>query len=286
MYSNKKCSEQINSSEPLITAPLKLIRQLKSDLSASRELSWRLFHRNISAQYRHSFLGFVWAFVPALATAGIWTVLKSNAVINISDPTIPYPIFVLIGTLSWKSFSEAINTPLNSFLSARSMLTKIDFPKEALLISGLGHVIFNSLIRLIIIFAVLLFTNITFSAGILLFPLSLFFLIVLGASIGTFLVPLGMLYHDVSRFTNYAVQLWFYLTPIVYPKPFEGFIGRVASLNPVTPLLSAGRNWLTGETQPITCQFMLISASGFILLLLGWLIIKLTLPHLIERVSN
>ncbi len=279
-------SIRINSSEPLIKSPLQLAKSLIQDISASRELSWRLFQRNISARYRHSILGFLWAFLPPLVTAGIWIFLQHSSIINIAATTIPYPVYVLIGTLLWKTFSDSISMPLSSFLGAKSMLARIDFPREALLLSGFGDVIFNSIIRILIIVTVLLISGIGLSTTLLLFPFAMLSLMLLGAAIGIFLVPVGILYHDVSRSLGFAVQFLFYLTPIVYPTPTGWPLSLLATLNPVTPLLNTARSWATGSSTDVLTQFLTISSISCIFLLFGWVILKLTLPHLIERISN
>ncbi len=66
----------------------RLMRNMASDLLASRELAWRLFVRNISAQYRQSRLGYAWAFVPPLFTSLIWIFLQSQRVFDICDSVV------------------------------------------------------------------------------------------------------------------------------------------------------------------------------------------------------
>ncbi len=286
MHYQKKGSVRVNSSEPFIKSPLQLFKALKRDILASKELSWRLFQRNIAARYRHSILGFLWAFLPPLATAGIWIFLQNNKIVNISSTTIPYPVYVLIGTLLWRTFSDSISMPLNSFLGARSMLARIDFPREALLLSGIGDILFNSLIRAAIITVVLLISGTGISSSFFLFPIAMISLIILGSSIGIFLVPCGMLYHDVSRALGFGIQFWFYLTPIVYPTPTDWPLSLLAKLNPTSPVLNTARNWATGIDNNMTTDFFVITLLSVILFLIGWIILKITLPHLIERISN
>jgi ABC-type polysaccharide/polyol phosphate export permease len=79
-----------------------------SDLLASRELAWRLLVRNISAHYRQSLLGYAWAFVPPLFTTLIWVFLSSQNILDIGNNGMPYPLFVLTGTILWQNFVEAL----------------------------------------------------------------------------------------------------------------------------------------------------------------------------------
>jgi len=81
----------IYTSESLLRHPLLLFKQMWRDLLASRGLAWRLLVRDISAQYRQSFLGILWAFVPPVATAVGLTLANNAKVINISATDLPYP---------------------------------------------------------------------------------------------------------------------------------------------------------------------------------------------------
>jgi lipopolysaccharide transport system permease protein len=84
------------------------------DLKSSRELAWRLFVRDITAQYRQSIFGIFWAFVPPLITSLVFILLQSNNILNIGETDIPYPVYVLVGTILWQLFSESLNAPLKN----------------------------------------------------------------------------------------------------------------------------------------------------------------------------
>jgi lipopolysaccharide transport system permease protein len=255
------------------------------DLAAARELSWRLFVRDLSAKYRQTVLGYVWALLPALITTFIWVFLNRQKILNIGRTDIPYPAYVLIGTLLWQVFVDALRTPLQKATAARAMLVKINFPREAVLIAGLGEVVFNFLIKLILVIAVFVYFKIPVQSTILLFPLGVIALILLGTTLGVLLIPIGLLYKDVSQSILLVTQLWFYVTPIIYPVPKEGLGKLVATVNPVSPILIMTRSWLTGTSGDALQPFIYISLGAMFLLVSGWMVYRLALPHLIERMS-
>jgi lipopolysaccharide transport system permease protein len=78
----------------------------------------------------------------------VWVFLNGQNIVSIADPGVPYPLFVLTGTLLWQMFSESVNAPFRGVGSGRSMLAKINFPRESLLLSGMYETIFNTLIKL------------------------------------------------------------------------------------------------------------------------------------------
>ena len=130
-----------------LRSPSIFIGNMWHDLVASRELAWRLIVRDINARYRQSVFGILWAFLPPLATAGIFIILNRAAVINVSTQDIPYPVFVLFGTLLWQVFVASLSAPLKAVGENRLMLARINFPREALILSGIGQVLFDFAIK-------------------------------------------------------------------------------------------------------------------------------------------
>jgi lipopolysaccharide transport system permease protein len=262
-----------------------LLRNMGRDLLASRELAWRLLVRNISAQYRQSLLGYAWAFVPPIFTSLIWIFLQSQKVLGVGDTGMPYIVFVITGTVLWQTFVEALNSPLQVVNESKSMLTKINFPREALILAGVGQVLFNFAIRALLLVVVMLWFRITPHASLLLVPLGVLALIGLGTSIGLVLTPIGMLYQDIGRGLGFATAAWFFLTPVIYPVPKASFAATLIELNPVTPLLVTTRDWLVFGSSNIQPSFLLVTAGLFVLLLVGWIQYRIAMPHLISRMS-
>lgn len=262
-----------------------LLRSMGQDLLASRELAWRLLVRNISAQYRQSLLGYAWAFVPPIFTSLIWIFLNSQKVFSIGDTGMPYVVFVVTGTVLWQTFVDALNAPIQMVSESKAMLAKINFPREALILAGIGQVLVNFLIRIVLLAAVMWWYQVTPQIGIIWVPLGVMALIGFGTVIGVLLTPLGVLYQDVGRGLAYGTQVLFFLTPVIYPVPQAAFAARLIELNPVTPLLVTTRDWLiTGQTQHLA-GFLWVSAGSLALLLFGWILYRIAMPHLIARMS-
>ena len=84
------------------------------DIRRSWELSVALAQRDISAMYRQSILGYAWAFLPVLATTGIFLILRSGGAFETGEAKIPYPVYLLTGSILWQVFADAVNGPLVS----------------------------------------------------------------------------------------------------------------------------------------------------------------------------
>ena len=270
---------------PALAAPAAELRAMGRDLLAARELGWRLFVRDVSAQYRQSLLGITWAFLPPLLTGLVFIALQSKSVLNLADTAIPYPVFVLIGTCYWQVFIDALGAPLKSVTSAKPILTRIHFPREALILSSLYWVLFNALLKGVVLVGVFVWFDVPVRLGLLLAPLAVAMLIVLGLAIGLMLTPIGMLYTDVSSGLTVAAQLWFFATPVIYPAPESFPLSLVATLNPVSPLLSAARDWTaTGHVADPTAFWFVsgLAIAGFVA---AWMFYRKALPIVGERMG-
>jgi len=262
-----------------------LLQKMWADLLGSRDLAWRLFVRNISAKYRQSFFGYAWAFVPPIFTTVIWVFLNSQNILGISQTGIPYPVFVLTGMVLWQTFVESLHSPLRMLTQSKPMLAKINFPREALILAGVGQVFFNFLIRVLLLVAVIWWFKVPRHSSLWLVPLGVMALVGLGTVLGLLLTPIGMLYQDVDTALGYGTQALFFLTPIIYPIPENSWAGTLVKLNPVTPLLQSTRDWLTmGQTDQIY-GFVWVSSITFALLIVGWIFFRIAMPHLISRMS-
>ena len=106
---NKKLPITIYSSGSHLAKPAEFLRGMAEDLKSSRELAWRLAVRDISAQYRQSLLGILWALIIPLANTAVWLFLRAAQVVKVGDTGIPYPVNVFSGTILWSVFIDALN---------------------------------------------------------------------------------------------------------------------------------------------------------------------------------
>jgi lipopolysaccharide transport system permease protein len=277
---------RIYSPEPLLGHPVTLVKNIGRDVMAGRELAWRLFIRDLSAQYRQTYLGYIWAFLPPLVASITFIFLNSQGIVTIDTGKIPFPAFVMMGTLLWQVFVDAITSPSQSLNAAKPMLAKINFPREAILMGGLYMVIFNFLIRLLLVAVVMLWWGIQPSATILFFPLAMASLLLTGFSIGLALTPLAGLYGDITRAIPMVAGFWMLLTPVVYPARTEGLAGILATWNPVSPLITSARESLTGVPLSHLPAFWVITACAALATFIGLVLFRLAMPHLIVRMGG
>ena len=283
---SKELDEIVYTPESELHKPGNLARSMLRDLMKSRELAWRLFVRNISSKYRQTFLGYFWAFIPVIFTTLTFVFLSSKNIVDIGATDIPYPAYVMSGVLLWQIFVESLNSPLKIVNQSKTFITKINFPKEALIIAGIGEVLFNFFIRLILLICIYIWFDIPVPSTIIIAPLGIISLITLGIVIGMFIVPFGMIYQDIEKGLILIVSIWFFLTPVVYPMPSGLNESVIILLNPVTILLETTREMLFSGSISRPVYFFFANFVLLILLIFSWLLYRLAFPHLIERMNT
>lgn len=275
----------VYSPESQLRRPVDLARRMARDLVASRELAWRLFFRNIRARYRQTMLGYLWVFLPPIVTTAVFVFLRRSGLFSVGDTGLPYVVFVFTGMVLWQTFADALNSPMRMVAQSKAMLTKISFPREALILAGIGEVLLNFLVRSAMLAAVLVWFDIRPPLTALLAPAGVLLLVGLGVGIGVVLTPFAVLYQDVEQALLILVTLWMFVTPVLFPPPgsWPGSLTMVA--NPVSPLLDTTRAWLLSGVAPHTTGFFVVGLGTIVLLLGGWGLYRLALPILIERMS-
>ncbi|WP_289020805.1 ABC transporter permease [Desulfobacter postgatei] len=273
------------SAESKLNNPVKLFKAMLHDLMKSKELAWRLFVRDVSARYRQSIFGILWAFLPAIASGLVFIILQSKKVVNFGTTDIPYPVFVLVGTTLWQVFVDSLIFPLKTVTASKAMLAKINFPREALILSSFYDIVLNALIKFLVILGIFFIFKVPLTPGFIPGVFAILMLILLGLSLGLLLTPLGLLYTDVSMGLTFVTQFWFFVTPVVYPPPQRFPYSLISILNPVSPILSTVRDLLTKGGSDQMIPFMIVGVLSCIVFLFAWLVYRLALPIIIERMS-
>jgi lipopolysaccharide transport system permease protein len=256
------------------------------DVVSSRELAWRLFIRDISAQYRQSVLGYLWVFIPPLVASLPFIYLNSQGLVRFGHTPIPYAAYAAIGTIIWQAFVDALNAPLKTVVAAKPVLARINLPREAFLLSALAQVGLGVLVRTPLLIGIMFVFHIPPPATALLFPVGLMALILVGFVVGLLLTPIGVLYTDIQQMLPIATTFLMLLTPVVYPAPHTGAAAEVAALNPLTPLITTTRDWLTVGPSADAPALVAITLGALLCLLAGWVAMRVAMPHLIARIGS
>lgn len=248
-------------------------------------LAKQLAKRDIQAQYRQSLLGIFWAIFPTLTSSLVWIFLQASGTIKMTATNIPYPVFVLVGTTLYGIIGECINLTTSMVNGNRSIVTKINFDKEALITLGFIKFFFNFLIKASLIIVFLVFFKIVPSWEIIFFIPLLVLVVIFFVALGTLIMPVSLLYSDIGRFIPIVLQFLMYVTPVIYVIPATGFLRELMLLNPLTFVITDLRNVLTGAGIEYPIFWICSVGITIILSMLALIIYRVSMPILTERMG-
>ena len=258
--------------------------EMTRELIHSRELTWRFFMRDLSARYRQSIFGYIWAVVPSIVTVIVFTYLNKTRILPIGDTDIPYPVYVLIGMTVWQLFSTGLTLSAQSLVQAGSFITKINFSRETLVLAVFGQSVFNFLIRLVLVVVVFIWFRVVPTWTVILFPFMLIPLALMTIGFGFLLAMANGVFRDIGNAISLVMTIMMFLTPIVYPPPTQWPNVLINYLNPVSPFIIAARDLATKGTLSQPEGLLLGSIVGFLVFLAGWRIFHLAMPRVAERI--
>jgi lipopolysaccharide transport system permease protein len=261
----------------------KLVQEIFMGFKEGKELAFRLFIRDLRAGYKRSFLGVFWLFVPPFFTAGIWIFLNDQNVVSIQGAPMDYAAFTLCGTILWSFFAEALNRPLQRYQSAMGMMSKLNFPRESLVLAAVYDQLFSLVLKVVVLVPILWTLGYPPSWDWIIGFLGILGLLIAGMSIGLILSPLGLLYGDIGKALPMVLPFVMYLSPVIYPLREGGKLAILQGINPVTPFLEIARSSLGGYEFTLWQSLWIWSFVLIVLLLSSLLVVKIAMPMIVER---
>ena len=279
--------ETIYSPQSMPNGLISYFKAIIKDFYIGHNLGKQLFERDIKAMYRQSFLGIFWAFAPAVVTAVLWIFLNGSKVIKVEVTGMSFALFTVTGTLMWQILTQSLNTTMSCVNNGKSLLTKLNFPRESLIIHAFYTIAFNIGILLLVTAIISLFLGWHPNFNLLYFPLVIIDLIVVGIAVGLLFHSVFSLIADFSRLISIALQFLMYVSAVIFPKPkTEGLASFIFNANPLTHLVTFSRDIFTGMPLESTMEFTVISIFSFLLLLVGLVMYRITMPIIIERMGS
>ncbi len=211
------------------------------DIWTYRELLYFLVWRDVKVRYKQTLLGAAWAIIQPLFAMLIFT-LFFGRLAGIKSDGIPYPLFAYAGLLPWTFFSNAITNSGNSLVGSSNLITKVYFPRilipAASVMAGLVDLFFAFLTMI----ALMLYYRVPPSLGLLALPVLVLLTAVLALAVGMWMSALNVNYRDVRYALPFLIQLWMFITPIIYPSSMVPAKWQwPTSLNPLSGIVEGYR---------------------------------------------
>jgi lipopolysaccharide transport system permease protein len=242
------------STTPAAAAPVVRIRAGRrripidvKELWEHRDLLFFLTWRDVKVRYKQTVLGAAWAILQPLMTMVVFTLLFGRLA-RVPSDGLPYPIFVYAGLLPWTFFSTAVTNGSNSLVGSAALITKVYFPRLVIPGAAVGAGLVDFLIAGVILAGMMVFYHVAPTASLLLIPALMAMTAILALGIGLWMSALNVKYRDIRYALPFALQIWMYLTPVIYPVTFIPARFRWAlRLNPLSGIIEGYRSALFGR---------------------------------------
>jgi lipopolysaccharide transport system permease protein len=243
-------------------------RPPRMSVAAYFELLMNLTRREVKGRYSQSLFGAGWAVAQPLAMMAVFT-LVFGRLGSMPSGGAPYPLFAFAALVPWFFFSNSVNSGTASLINYRNIVTKTYFPRELVPIAQVASRLVDLTAASVLFGILLAYYNAPISAWSALVPLFVVMLVMFTLAMTLMTSAINVFYRDVATVVQIGLQLWLYLTPVVYPlSAVPAKYHSLYLLNPLTGVVEALRAVLVFGRAP-DWNVVAISASMIVAIFLA-----------------
>lgn len=261
---------------------LRLVGSLARLLHQNSYMIRAMVVREMRARYMGSFLGFFWSVIHPLAHLTLYYFVFSVVLKTRLGPEYggtSFAVWLIAGLLPWMMFAEAVTRAPNAVLEQSNLVKKVVFPSELFSIVNLIAAIVSHLLGLGILIAFLAFSGYGLSAKIVLILPYLLLTALLVLGISWLLSAVNVFLRDIGQVISVVVNIWFFLTPIVYPPALVPESVRwLLGLNPMLYVVDGYRMALLGNAPVGVPGLTYVLVLGLVVFALGGMTFKKLKP--------
>lgn len=212
-----------------------------------RELLYFLTLRDIKVRYKQTLLGVSWVLLQPLITTFVFTIFL-GVLVKVPSDGMPYVIFVYLGLLPWTFFNAAVTSSSNSLVNNSHLITKVYFPRSIIPVSAVAARLLDLAIAFIVLIGLMAYYRVAITWSILLLPVLVALITLLALGVGMVSAVYNVKYRDVGVLIPVLLQLWMYVSPVVYPASLVPARWRyIYQLNPLVGLIGNFRSAALGR---------------------------------------
>jgi len=241
------------------------------EIKEYKDLIYLMAVRDVKVKYSQTVLGGFWAILQPLVSMVVFSVILGKFG-KIPSDGVAYPLFSFVGLVAWNYFMKAVTGSSGSLVYNRSLLSKVYFPRFIIPLTP----VLSGLVDFAVAFATLVcmmgFFGVYPSISVALVPFLLLLMMVSAFGVGSLLSALNAKYRDINHVTVFVIQLWMFISPVVYPTSMVPEKYRsVFILNPLVGILEGFRWALLGKT-PFPGQMLIVSTIASVILFIAGLL--------------
>ncbi len=215
------------------------------DLFHYRDLIFLFVKRNLSVRFKQTVLGPLWLLISPLLSTLVSTFVFGH-IAKINSGEVPYAVFYFCGFTIWSYFSGCLNATASTFLGNAHLFGKVYFPRIVMPVSSVLTCLLTLCtngILLVIFMVVYALRGAAFqpNLALLLVPFLVAETAALGMGVGIICSSLTVKYRDLNALIGLGIDLWKYVTPVIYMTASLGDLRVISLLNPMAPIVEAFR---------------------------------------------
>jgi ABC-type polysaccharide/polyol phosphate export permease len=237
--------------------------------------------KDFKIRYTHSTLGYAWSVLnPLLFFLIYYFVFTTFMRLDVPN----YPGFLLLGVALWNFYSEGTTNGASSLLMRADLLTKTVVPRQIMVYAALMSAGLTFVINLLVLIVVIRVTGTPIDLPAVCFPVLIFDLVLLTLGTALLLAPLYVRYRDVGYLWNIALQIGFWLTPIIYLDVMMPENWRwIVWVNPVGRIIGDARRALIYGWWPAPRGLLLTTIMSIGVCILGYAVFRRMQGRLVEH---
>lgn len=182
-------------------------------LWAYRGLVIELAIRDIKVRYKRSVLGILWTMLAPLLNMIVLTLVFSTL---LQKQIANYPVYFLTGSLFWGFFAQTTSAAASQTGESNEMARRIHVPRSVFVAAAATVGLVNIGLSLVPLLLLLAVTGFPLHATWIFVPVSLALAVLFTSGVALFVFTLASRFSDVRETYVVVLQLWFFLTPIIY----------------------------------------------------------------------
>ena len=255
----------------------------KNDFEKDKFILKQLVTKDFKIKYRGSVLGVAWSVLNPLLMMIVMSIVFSTIFAQGRNGSITpemYPLYLIVGNVTFSVMSESTNQALMSIIWASSLLKKVKvhrwvFPVQKVLFS-----LVNFAFSLVAVALVMLWFHVLPTWHLILLPVCLLLLMCFCMGLGMMLSALAVFFRDVMHLWSGVITAWMYLTPIFWTTDFISqmahWIQVLVVVNPMYNYLQFMRDIFLFNTVPSALTFGLCVVWAILALAIGYAVFHKT----------
>lgn len=244
------------------------------ELVRNRELLLVLAGRDLKVRYKQSLLGVAWAVLQPASMTFVFTIIFGRFA-QVASEGKPYPLFSYVAMLPWSLLAAALSNSVTSLVANLSLVTKVKFPKEILVLAGIIACGVDFLIGFALLPILYLIWPVQLNVTLCWLPLLVAIQVLLTVGISLIIAAANVFYRDLRFIVPLGLQLWFFASPVIYSlSAVPGRFRALYLLNPMAPLLEGYRRVLLHGSGPQLSLLGPAAAISLALCIFGYWLFK------------